>query len=113
MFWGLCKLLTGITKWEDVKTLSSSGSFLRKIRNSLLLLLILLLFLNFNFRKPWCYLLLGDNAKVDLLVGDIYGTSYESIGLSADIIASRYINLKNRKTKIFYYYFRANNCLFF
>jgi hypothetical protein len=35
----------------------------------------------------------GDNSKVDLLVGDIYGSSYESIGLSADIIASRSLGL--------------------
>lgn len=80
MFWGLCKLLTGITKWEDVKTLSSSGkqnSFRRFSR-----------WFNSQSRRRTMHS--GDNSKVDLLVGDIYGTSYESIGLSADVIASRY-----------------------
>jgi pantothenate kinase len=29
--------------------------------------------------------------RVDLLVGDIYGTDYSRIGLSADVIASRFL----------------------
>lgn len=32
----------------------------------------------------------GDSRKVDLLVGDIYGTDYSRIGLSADVIASSF-----------------------
>lgn len=56
MFWGLCKLLTGVTSFEQVKQLSS----------------------------------VGDNSKVDLLVGDIYGTAYSKIGLSANVIASSF-----------------------
>jgi pantothenate kinase len=32
----------------------------------------------------------GDSTKVDLLVGDIYGTDYSNIGLPAHIIASSY-----------------------
>jgi pantothenate kinase len=56
MFWGLCKLLTGVTSFEQVKQLSSEG----------------------------------DNSKVDLLVGDIYGTAYSKIGLSANVIASSF-----------------------
>lgn len=31
----------------------------------------------------------GDNKKVDMLVGDIYGRDYSNIGLSSDTIASR------------------------
>lgn len=30
----------------------------------------------------------GDNRNIDLLVGDIYGTSYEKLGLDANVIAS-------------------------
>ncbi len=56
MFWGLCKLLTGVTSFEQVKQLSS----------------------------------IGDNSKVDLLVGDIYGTAYSKIGLPANVIASSF-----------------------
>ncbi|KAL9640872.1 MAG: hypothetical protein Q9164_000030 [Protoblastenia rupestris] len=32
----------------------------------------------------------GDNKKVDMLVGDIYGTDYSKVGLSTDIIASSF-----------------------
>lgn len=32
----------------------------------------------------------GDNAKVDMLVGDIYGGGYEKIGLKATTIASSF-----------------------
>ncbi|EFC40595.1 predicted protein [Naegleria gruberi] len=32
----------------------------------------------------------GDNKKVDMLVGDIYGRDYEKIGLNSDIIASSF-----------------------
>jgi pantothenate kinase len=32
----------------------------------------------------------GDNTKVDLLVGDIYGTDYSRIGLASDVIASSF-----------------------
>lgn len=56
MFWGLCKLLTGVTSFEQVKHLSS----------------------------------IGDNSKVDLLVGDIYGSAYSKIGLGANVIASSF-----------------------
>ena len=33
---------------------------------------------------------LGDNANVDLLVGDIYGDAYSNIGLGANVIASSF-----------------------
>lgn len=33
----------------------------------------------------------GDSNKVDLVVGDIYGTDYNKVGLAADVIASRYV----------------------
>ena len=32
----------------------------------------------------------GDNAKVDMLVGDIYGGDYPAIGLKASTIASSF-----------------------
>ena len=32
----------------------------------------------------------GDNAAVDMLVGDIYGTDYETIGLKSNVIASSF-----------------------
>ena len=32
----------------------------------------------------------GDSASVDMLVGDIYGRDYGTIGLSADTIASSF-----------------------
>ena len=32
----------------------------------------------------------GDNKKVDMLVGDIYGTDYSKVGLSTEIIASSF-----------------------
>ena len=56
-FWGLCRLLTGCSSFDDILELSSRG----------------------------------DNSKVDMLVGDIYGgRDYASIGLSADTIASSF-----------------------
>ena len=39
----------------------------------------------------------GDNANVDLLVKDIYGQGYESIGLPGDIIASSFGKVWKRK----------------
>jgi len=53
-FWGLCKMLTDIKSFDEVKEMSKKG----------------------------------DNANVDLLVGDIYGCDYDSLGLKADVIAS-------------------------
>jgi type II pantothenate kinase len=47
----------------------------------------------------------GDNTKVDMLVGDIYGTDYNNIGLKSTTIASSFgkvFKKKNRTT-------RANN----
>lgn len=56
-FWGLARLLTGCTSFDEILQLSSHG----------------------------------DNSKVDMLVGDIYGgRDYSSIGLSADTIASSF-----------------------
>jgi len=55
-FWALCKLLTDIKSFDEVKTLSENG----------------------------------DNRNVDLLVGDIYGSDLGNLGLTADVIASRY-----------------------
>lgn len=53
-FWGLCKLLTDIQSFDEVKELSNQG----------------------------------DNKTVDLIVGDIYGSNYQALGLGADVIAS-------------------------
>ena len=39
----------------------------------------------------------GDNAAVDLLVGDIYGTDYEKIGLKSSVIASSFGKVFNMK----------------
>jgi len=56
-FWGLARLLTGCSSFDEILQLSSHG----------------------------------DNSKVDMLVGDIYGgRDYTSIGLSADTIASSF-----------------------
>ena len=56
-FWGLCRLLTGRTSFDDILRLSTEG----------------------------------DNSKVDMLVGDIYGNrDYTAIGLSANTIASSF-----------------------
>lgn len=55
-FWGLCRLLTGVTNFDEMLELSSRG----------------------------------DSANVDMLVGDIYGRDYGSVGLSADTIASSF-----------------------
>ena len=56
-FWGLGRLLTGCSSFDEILQLSSHG----------------------------------DNSKVDMLVGDIYGgRDYTSIGLSADTIASSF-----------------------
>eukprot|EP01116_Phalansterium_solitarium_P015018 TRINITY_DN3302_c0_g1_i3.p1 TRINITY_DN3302_c0_g1~~TRINITY_DN3302_c0_g1_i3.p1 ORF type:complete len:379 (+),score=101.98 TRINITY_DN3302_c0_g1_i3:106-1242(+) len=55
-FWGLCKMLTDIQSFDDVKELSQRG----------------------------------DNKHVDLLVGDIYGGDYDTLGLKADVIASSF-----------------------
>ena len=55
-FWGLCRLLTGVTNFDEMLELSSRG----------------------------------DSANVDMLVGDIYGRDYGTIGLSADTIASSF-----------------------
>ena len=56
-FWGLGRLLTGCSSFDDILELSSRG----------------------------------DNSKVDMLVGDIYGgRNYASIGLSANTIASSF-----------------------
>ena len=56
-FWGLARLLTGCSSFDEILHLSSHG----------------------------------DNSKVDMLVGDIYGgRDYTSIGLSADTIASSF-----------------------
>jgi len=53
-FWALCKMLTDIKSFDEVKALSEKG----------------------------------DNKAVDLLVGDIYGSESNTLGLSADVIAS-------------------------
>jgi len=37
----------------------------------------------------------GDNEKVDLTVGDIYGGDYESFGLESKIVASSFGKVKN------------------
>ena len=56
-FWGLCRLLTGATSFDEMLELSSQGN----------------------------------SANVDMLVGDIYGgRNYETMGLSADMIASSF-----------------------
>ena len=56
-FWGLARLLTGCSTFDEILQLSSHG----------------------------------DNSKVDMLVGDIYGgRDYTSIGLAADTIASSF-----------------------
>lgn len=39
----------------------------------------------------------GDNTKVDMLVGDIYGTDYSKIGLSTSIIASSFGKVYRQK----------------
>lgn len=39
----------------------------------------------------------GDNTKVDMLVGDIYGTDYSKIGLSTSIIASSFGKVYRKK----------------
>lgn len=41
----------------------------------------------------------GDNKKVDMLVGDIYGRDYQAIGLSSDTIASSFAKAAKSKTK--------------
>jgi Fumble len=55
-FSGLCRLLTGVTSFDEMLELSSRGN----------------------------------SANVDMLVGDIYGRDYGTIGLSADTIASSF-----------------------
>jgi len=56
-FWGLCRLLTGKTSFDEILQMSSEG----------------------------------DNSRVDMLVGDIYGgRDYSAIGLSANTIASSF-----------------------
>ena len=41
----------------------------------------------------------GDNAAVDLLVGDIYGTGYDKIGLKSSVIASSFGKVFNMKRR--------------
>ena len=53
-FWGLLTLITGISDYDEMLKLASSG----------------------------------DNSNVDMLVGDIYGTAYDEIGLKSTAIAS-------------------------
>eukprot|EP01100_Stratorugosa_tubuloviscum_P006042 TRINITY_DN2633_c0_g2_i1.p1 TRINITY_DN2633_c0_g2~~TRINITY_DN2633_c0_g2_i1.p1 ORF type:complete len:372 (-),score=127.95 TRINITY_DN2633_c0_g2_i1:669-1784(-) len=70
-FWGLCRLLTEVRDFNEVRRLSMEGN----------------------------------NTNVDLLVGDIYGSSYSAIGLRHDVIASSFgkvaINQDDKK---------ANDC---
>lgn len=40
----------------------------------------------------------GDSTNIDLSVGDIYGGSYESLGLPANMIASSFGKLKNKES---------------
>lgn len=35
----------------------------------------------------------GDNKRVDKLIRDIYGGSYERFGLSGELVAARYVGL--------------------
>lgn len=65
-FWGLCKLLTDIQSFDQVKELSSRGNGMSDCLNQ------------------------GDSRNVDLMVGDIYGSDYSALGLGADVIASRF-----------------------
>ena len=37
----------------------------------------------------------GDTSKVDMSVGDIYGSAYEGIGLPADLVASSFGRVKD------------------
>ena len=41
------------------------------------------------------YMSMGNNKLIDLSVGDIYGGSYENIGLSSDLIGSSFGNFQN------------------
>ncbi|TKA62226.1 hypothetical protein B0A49_10091 [Cryomyces minteri] len=41
----------------------------------------------------------GDNRNVDMLVGDIYGTSYNKIGLDSSVIASSFGKVLKKKTE--------------
>lgn len=67
-FWGLCRLLTDITDFDQVREMSKKGWI-------------------FYFSQ---YLrITGDNTHVDLMVGDIYGCDYDALGLKSDVIASR------------------------
>jgi pantothenate kinase len=66
-FWGLARLLTGCTSFDEILQLSSHG----------------------------------DNSRVDMLVGDIYGgRDYTSIGLSADTIASSFGKILHSDKKL-------------
>ncbi|KAG5440089.1 hypothetical protein PCK2_000601 [Pneumocystis canis] len=40
----------------------------------------------------------GDNAAVDMLVGDIYGTDYNKIGLQSSVVASSFAKVFQKKT---------------
>jgi pantothenate kinase len=42
---------------------------------------------------------MGDNKQVDMLVGDIYGTDYDKMGLKASTIASSFGKLIKKKQK--------------
>ncbi|KAL9653479.1 hypothetical protein ABK040_002112 [Willaertia magna] len=63
-FWGLCKVLTKCSSFEEILELTKTG----------------------------------DNKRVDMLVGDIYGRDYGKIGLSSDTIASSFGKLIMSKT---------------
>eukprot|EP01119_Soliformovum_irregulare_P007065 TRINITY_DN1946_c0_g1_i2.p1 TRINITY_DN1946_c0_g1~~TRINITY_DN1946_c0_g1_i2.p1 ORF type:complete len:306 (-),score=97.08 TRINITY_DN1946_c0_g1_i2:183-1100(-) len=65
-FWGLCKLLTDLKSFDEVKEMT----------------------------------LHGDNKNVDLLVGDIYGSDYSSMGLNAEVIASSIGKVATTRTDI-------------
>lgn len=50
-----------------------------------------------SFDEVLSMCLKGDNSKVDMLVGDIYGSDYSKVGLPANTIASRFAKKKKRK----------------
>ncbi len=81
-FWGLCNLITGVDAFEEMLKLSGQGP-------------PLLLRAPAHPPRPPAYYLrsdtpTGDNTRIDLTVGDIYGQDYGRIGLPSHVIASTF-----------------------
>ena len=96
-FYGLCNLLTGLNNFDEILDLSTKGATIFHLSFSLSPLIFPLAFLTSlpssslplnpftsNIYKK------GDSNKVDLVVGDIYGSDYSKVGLAADVIASSF-----------------------